>query len=171
MLVQQEKMAVLNHILLKLLLVQNKRQLLKKKLAIQQEQMELYKLNNVSLMGGIGSDVYHLDCQSGVDSATRFYYQTKFQVVISWESTLEHNSYTPIAQHDNGGLCSREISSQPNGIDEETEKTKSFNELHSSSNDDHDDFQYQPGLVFTSLSLPLFKFYNHGFKTLIFVRN
>ena len=38
------------------------------KLAIQQEQMELYKLNNVSLMGGIGSGCFtNLDYTSNLE--------------------------------------------------------------------------------------------------------
>ncbi len=44
------------------------------------------------------------------------------------------------------------------------EKTKSFNELHSSSNDVHDDFPITSRGWYLLLHLPLSKFYNHGFQ-------
>ena len=94
MLVQQEKMAVLKPYIAEITARAEQASTPQEKLAIQQEQMELYKLNNVSLMGGIGSGCLPiLHSQSGADCITRFYYQMKFQAVISWESTLEHNSY------------------------------------------------------------------------------
>ena len=55
MLVQQEKMAVLKPYIAEITARAEQASTPQEKLAIQQEQMELYKLNNVSLMGGIGS--------------------------------------------------------------------------------------------------------------------
>ena len=55
MLVQQEKMAVLKPYIAEITARAEQATTPQEKLAIQQEQMELYKLNNVSLMGGIGS--------------------------------------------------------------------------------------------------------------------
>ena len=55
MLVQQEKMAVLKPYISEITARAEQATTPEEKLAIQQEQMELYKLNNVSLMGGLGS--------------------------------------------------------------------------------------------------------------------
>ena len=55
MLVQQEKMAVLKPYIAEITARAEQASTPEEKLAIQQEQMELYKLNNVSLMGGLGS--------------------------------------------------------------------------------------------------------------------
>ena len=55
MLVQQEKMAVLKPYIAEITARAEQATTPDEKLAIQQEQMELYKLNNVSLMGGLGS--------------------------------------------------------------------------------------------------------------------
>lgn len=55
MLVQQEKMAVLKPYINEITARAEQASTPEEKLAIQQEQMELYKLNNVSLMGGLGS--------------------------------------------------------------------------------------------------------------------
>ena len=55
MLVQQEKMAVLKPYVAEITARAEQASTPEEKLAIQQEQMELYKLNNVSLMGGLGS--------------------------------------------------------------------------------------------------------------------
>ena len=55
MLVQQEKMAVLKPYIAEITARAEQAATPQEKLEIQQEQMELYKLNNVSLMGGLGS--------------------------------------------------------------------------------------------------------------------
>ena len=55
MLVQQEKMAVLKPYIADITARAEQASTSEEKLAIQQEQMELYKLNNVSLMGGLGA--------------------------------------------------------------------------------------------------------------------
>ena len=65
------------------------------KLAIQQEQMELYKLNNVSLMGGIGSGclpiLITLPIWSGLYNTILL--SNEISSSDFMESTLEHNSY------------------------------------------------------------------------------
>ena len=55
MLVQQEKMAVLKPYIAEITARAEQAATPQEKLEIQQEQMDLYKLNNVSLMGGLGS--------------------------------------------------------------------------------------------------------------------
>ena len=51
------------------------------------------------------------------------------------------------------------------GMDER--KTKSFNELHPSSNDVHDDLQSPAGVGIYFFISALIQIYNHGFKILI----
>ncbi len=69
--------------------------------------------------------------------------------INAWAQFLQTSSY------DNVAALPCSISSQPNG-NGRNEETKSLNE-HSSAMMFMMTFQYQPGLVFTSSSLPLSK--------------
>ena len=133
--------------------------------------MELYKLNNVSLMGGIGSGclpiLITLPIWSGLYNAILLSNE------ISSSDFMGINlgvTILPNCPCDNGSLlCS--ISSQPNGNGRRNEKqSRSMNYILPVMMFLMT-FQSPAGVgYFTSSSQRSSKFYNHGFKILIFVQ-